>query len=1169
MKWRTAAKLHLTRTIAVTLLAWSAALPHYLSSQTASSGAIRISATDSSGAGLSDAKVTVTLPATGEVRTVSTARDGSILIPLLPAGVAHIEVSHVGFDTLVLDNIQITVTETRLISAQLRVGSVVAKVEVTSTDNAALQTDGTALGDVVSQEKVVGLPLSSRNFTQIIGLSAGVESDVTNAGDAGRGQGGAQQQSSTAGNTYSHGDRGYDNDFQMNGLQVNDIYQQGGTSGGVPIPDPDTVQEFKVQTSQYDASFGRRAGASVDLITRGGGNQFHGNAFDFFRNTDLNANNYFAKRNGQSRAQLNQDQFGGTLGGPVLHDRLFFFGAYQGTRQIDAVANVTTVYSPALTNDRSASALGSLFQGMRGYYQDEFGGVGPSIQADGSNINSVALQLLQAKQTNGSYLIPTPQTVDSSSSFSLQGQSTFSPATHFNENQYMGNSDYEISATQRLSARFFTAGSNELLPEAMGDTPSGYSQNVQNRFVVSSLQHTWILSPNLLNEFRVGYNRTETNTTQNTPLSFSDLGITAPTSINASPYFSISGSFEFGGGAQGRRTQNAYLGEETLVWTKGRHSFRFGGGAASFQRNLDHTAYYGEEAFESFPDFLLGLDAEQDGTSSIAPIGNVIAAVALTGNYNRANRAWEAYGYAQDDYRIFQRLTLNLGVRYDWLPPVTDASGRQGNLDTDLMDRNPGSAGSLEGVTVSSNFPGTVPQGVRQTGGRYIYSGKGDGNFGPRVGFAWIPYSNSNALVLRGGYGIYYSRLTGQVLSQGSTSQPFGTLTELSGTGAGSSTEGNPFGSSIPTSYPNFTPYSSSTSLSATVVERDIRPGIIQQLSFGTQSSFSHGFVLEVATVDTHGTHLQRTLTVNQASLASAGNPIRGVTTNTVDNASERAQFLGYSTSGLNQVQSEGANWYNDLEVTLRKQLRSNMLLQFAYTWSKTLDTDGIDSQSSSVAGSGVGNQVGNHTRYGTADYSRPQRFVASYFYNLPFFREDRGILGATLGGWSVSGVTTIQEGHTLTVVGTNTDSAYGMDATSGDRAEVATDCPASSEGKGGTVQSKVDSYFNTSCFFDSTGAVLSYPVIGDDGVATDFGNSSIGAVRGPAQNNYDVALLKRVKLPLSDASNLEFRTEFFNAFNTPQFSDPDLNTSDSSFGAITSTAVSPRIIQFALKINF
>src|SRR5258705_274605 len=213
----------------------------------------------------------------------------------------------------------------------------------------------------------------------------------------------------------SNGGTQADNNVQMNGVGINDLQSSGFFSGGVAIPNPDTIAEFKVQTGQYDAAYGRNAGGNVDVITKGGSNNFHGAAWEFLRNEDLNANTFFRSAAGQPRPVLKQNQFGFDLGGPILHDKLFFFTSYQGTRQRNGldVNCSSSATSPPITDDRSANALGQLFAGQRGAIQDALGGVGPAIASDGSNINPVALNLLQMKLPNGQYVIPTPQSLRS------------------------------------------------------------------------------------------------------------------------------------------------------------------------------------------------------------------------------------------------------------------------------------------------------------------------------------------------------------------------------------------------------------------------------------------------------------------------------------------------------------------------------------------------------------------------------------------------------------------------------------------------------------------------------------------------------------------------------------------------------------------------------------
>jgi hypothetical protein len=425
--------------------------------QTGATGAIAGTVRDQTGAFVPAATVTIRSLATNQSRQVTTQANGSFVVPLLPPGEYALEVTMSGFAPLTQTGIRVTVTETTNLTVDLQLEGVTDAVQVSATSE-IVQSNTNTLGRVIDSRAVEGLPLVTRNYTQIIGLSPGITADITDAGALGRGTGGTSPPN-------AHGNRSYDNNFQMNGLGVNDIFSQGTTSGGVPIPNPDTITEFKVQTGQYDAAYGRNAGANVNLVTKGGSNQLRGSAFEFFRDRSLNANSFFSNRNGQPKPTLDQNQFGITLGGPVVRNRFLFFGSYQGTRQTNGVSSLVTVLAPPLTDDRSAAAIGRLFAGQRGLQQMAMGGVGPAILADGSNINPVALRLLQMRLADGSYLIPTPQRINQSAAFAVQGSSTFSTPSTFDENQYMANVDYLQSSGSRFSGRFFTA---------LGDTQQAF-----------------------------------------------------------------------------------------------------------------------------------------------------------------------------------------------------------------------------------------------------------------------------------------------------------------------------------------------------------------------------------------------------------------------------------------------------------------------------------------------------------------------------------------------------------------------------------------------------------------------------------------------------------------------------------------------------------------------
>jgi len=422
IKIRTSALSIAIRSVAILML--MGALPQLKCcfAQTAGTGGLSGTVFDPRGGSVVGAQIAVTSQATGEARTVISNSRGVYVVPALLPGLYTLEALKDGFKILHVRDVKITVTEAAALDLRLEIGQVSERVTVEGYAE-QLQTESSTLGRVTSGEQVRDLPLVTRNYTQIVSLNPGVAADVNDAGAIGRGnlgQGGVP--------IVSNGGTESDNNVQMNGVGINDLQSSGYFSGGVAIPNPDTIQEFKVQTGQYDASYGRNAGANVDVITKGGSNDFHGALWEFFRNEDLNANTFFRNAAAQPRPVLKQNQFGFDLGGPVKHDKLFFFTSYQGTRQRNGldVSCSSSVTSPPITNDRSAAALGQLFAGQQGAIQTALGGVGPAIASDGSNINPVALALLQMKLPNGQYVIPTPQTVDPSKPFESQGFSAFS-----------------------------------------------------------------------------------------------------------------------------------------------------------------------------------------------------------------------------------------------------------------------------------------------------------------------------------------------------------------------------------------------------------------------------------------------------------------------------------------------------------------------------------------------------------------------------------------------------------------------------------------------------------------------------------------------------------------------------------------------------------------------
>lgn len=1120
--------------------------------QSAATGAVSGLVTDPGNAVVAGAKITATNQATGEKRTVGSGPAGAYLLPFLSPGTYSVEASAKGFKQAKYPDITVVVTETVKLDIRLAIGAAQEEVTVESR-GAQLQTESANLGQVTSGEMLNSLPLVTRNYTQIIALNPGVASEASNAASVGRGGGDIETP------VVSHGVSAQDNNFQMNGVEINDLQSSGHFSGGIGIPNPDAIQEFKVQTGQYDASYGRNAGANVDVITKGGSNRFHGTIFEYFRNEALNANTFFFNETGQPRGILRQNQPGFTFGGPIKKDKLFFFTSYQATRQRNGIASQcsTTFAGPPLTNDRSLTGIGALFAGQPTFVQELTGlPIGPSVLANGSNISPQALALMQMKLPNGQFLIPTPQKVDPSKPFAVQGTSTFSDPCRYNEDQFITNADFLHDDRNTLSGKFFWANSSQNstfpAPQLLDPAAPGFPTVVNSGYRNLSLTYTHVFNSNMLNQAEVAFHRSTVVLTQQEAFNYSSIGVNAPAFDNGMPAIDILGSMTLGGNGQSVNfAQNTFVYQDVLSWARGRHTFRFGGGLTRAQDNETNFQFLGGMIFGTYSDFLLGQSAAQNGT----PFSNVFESIDVPGLFGRAWRVWDGNLFVQDDFKVSRKLTLNLGFRYERLGGIGDELGRNATFNFSLANPNPPAGGSLAGFVVPSNFRGAIPSGVTQIGNNLGINGDGQNTINPRFGFAWqLPYTNR--MVLRGGWGVYHSRTTGQPTFQLLTNQPFAQVREPQATGNAAASFANPFAAAP--ALPSFTPYSPTTAQSVFTFAPNFRPAMIQQYSLNLQSELTRNTMLEVGFIGARGTHLLRDVDLNQAQSASPANPIRGVVDNSFLDAPLRAPILGFGTfPGIAEFQSEGASWYNALEAILKQRLSHGLQFQLSYTFSKDLATD-LGSTTIPNGGNGlVGDQSNPLRRYGPDDFNRPHRFIASYLYQIPGPKNLNSALGRLAGGWAVSGATLFQSGHPLTITVSSPFNAFGMLT---DFPQLVPGCTIAAPGG---LDSKLTKYFNNKCF-------APLPLLGPDPLTTGFGDAGVGIVNGPDQVNTDLAIIKNIAVRWpAESARVEFRAEFFNVFNHPQFSDPDTNLSSPTFGQILTTAVNPRVMQFALKFSF
>lgn len=1132
--------------------------------QTSATGAVAGIVLDPSGAAVPNVSVQISKESGGGTQSTSSNENGGFAIQLLPPGMYQLQASRTDFKILTISDLHIHVTETLRLELHLQLAAHVERSQV-SSNSQMLQTSSAGLGRIVNESAIAGLPLATRNFAQITGLSPGISAGVYNAGELGVGGIALSQIAASNDGVYIHGTRSYDNNYQLDGISVSDVQGSSSGSGGIPIPNPDSIQEFKVQTALYDAGFGRYGGASVSLVTKTGGDNFHGTLFEFLRNELLNANDFFLNQTSQPRPILRQNQFGFALGGPIRKDHLFFFGSYQGTRQTNGLAAgqsrtacTASLTEPPLTNDRSAAALGSLFGGMRG----ALGGI--PVNPDGSNINPAALSLLNLKQPDGNYLIPTPQTVNPTKDLFSQGFSVFSDPCHFEEDQLSINLDYIVGTNSKLAARFFSADDNQTVTfpgnglNPAGNIP-GFPSPSDSGFRVLSLAHTYTLSSNWLNDARVGYVRTRTATQAKTAFNWSDIGVAEGemSGNNQLPSLEVSGSVSIASGFPRTMAQNSFVLTDDLSLVRKGHTLRFGASITRLQDNVDLIGLGSLVRFLSWPDFLLGLSATRNGSD----FSNIFASFDDFGLSTRAYRVWEGSAFAQDDHPVFKSLTLNFGLRFERLGQFADDLGRNASFDFAKADPNPPATGSAAGYVVASNFPGVVPAGVTRVDNKFGNYAAGQNTVSPRLGFAWQIGPISRRLVLRGGYGIYYSRPTGQAFYQNIFGAPFSEFRLIAGAANAHATFQTPFQQPFPTpdSFPSFAAYSPTTNTTIYGVAPGFRSAIIQQYSLNLQTEMQSSWLLEVGYVGTHGTHLVRQRSLNQALSASAKAPVRGETVNTVANIKLRVPIPGIPPDSLQLMESEGNSWYNGLEASLTKRLSRGLQFLASYTFSKTLDTDGADINSTSSGNAlTLGDQNSSRQRWGRASFDRTHRFVFSTTWALP--APSGRWQNRVLAGWDLAAVATIQSGTALTIADTNANNVFGI---SEDRAQLSDSCSKSQLVTRGAVKSKLNQYYNHTCFAQPA-------ITGADGIGTGFGNSATGIVDGPGQANLDLAISKAINLHWPrERSSLTLRAELYNTFNHPQFANPDSTFTSPTFGVISSTSVNPRVGQLALRFAF
>ena len=1173
--------------------------------QGGATGAVSGEVLDSGGGAIADAEVQIMSAATDSlVRKASTGSDGGFVATLLPPGTYYVVVNKSGFSQAKVSGIDVRVTETTRISITLKPGAVSEKVEISATVTTVETTNATT-GQSISTDTVRELPLATQNYQQLLTLSTGAQSELNAAAQLGRG----------SVKLFVNGQREDNNNFLIEGISATDYNVAQATY--IPLPNPDVIQEFKVQTSLYDASQGRNGGGNVNAILKSGSREYHGDLYEFFRNDVLNANDFFLNREGEPRPVIKQNIFGASVGGPVGREKFgYFFVNYQGTRQRSGLSPGTFISTtiPSLpATDRSDASISQAF----------FGNATTAI-------DPVVSKLLNFKSnqfggaTNG-FLIPTSDPSTGAFAISRPGRYT--------DDQFTANWDREFRNGQdKFSVRFFFSDAETFLPFGGGDLPESLGSTLQSsvsstalnfpfdtpvhaRFL--NLTETHLFSPTLVNEFRFGFVHISDELNNVPPVTTADLGIDRPTnSVTNSIYkfvFASSG-FEIGPAPFGNQSQdqNNLNFVDTVSWVRGAHVFRFGGEFTRVSLNKDFPQVFNGELFftntpdgnTDFQNFLLGTPQFSFGGGGVS---------------NHEYRANNYAFFVQDDWKFRSNLTLNLGLRTEILGAYHDDLCHIGNLDPSLANKGEfpflypscvknlnlaGLTGSANGTTFDNNYSTGV---------------------GPRIGLAYDVLGHHNTTI-RAGYGIYYVREDVGTADQMSFQTPFlpvafggGTPGCLGSYFSATPLPGcpNPNPNALPqagTLDPNFVPclnvfegFTNNDTTQAGIygtasgsgcpgplqtlgifglaVPRHFVVPNTQQWNLTVQRSIGHEWILEVGYIGTKGTHLRETRDALQSQNATQANPVvvggQNVTANTFQNAVARSRAQGVNGyNGFQLFANDAYSHFHSLQTTISRRWSAGYF-QAAYTFARSTDAT---STGNTAFNSAFNDESTLDASRGLSDFDRTHRLTLSYRYELPWFRDEKGWKGVLLYGWAVSGITLVQSGSPFSVLDSGAGSAFlGLGSAPGvETASLASGASLSSGLSHGGIGTRIDGYLNPAAF---TTAPLLYPTQCDPNqpdptvfpnsnfCTTGFGTIGRNTYRGPSQQNWDFSLIKNFRI--TERQTMRFTADFFNTWNHANFGNPSttdvesIGLANSPFGKITSTLGTPRLIQFSLRYAF
>lgn len=1041
-------------------------------------GVIAGSVRDGQGAGVASATITFVEIDTNVTTKTQSDGSGDYVSPPLRPGNYRVVAGASGFKTQTRSTVTLKVQDRLRIDFDMTVGAVSETVDV-SAETPTIQTDTSSLGQVVMGTQITELPLNGRDYIQLATLSTGVvrTSSGTNGNSGGSSTGG--QNSFVA-----NGTRGTLNNFLLDGIDNN-----SNDNGGVVLrTNVDAIQEFKLQTNSYSAEFGRSGGAVVNAIIKSGTNAYHGTVFEFFRNSALDARDYFELPT-DKKASFKQNQFGGTLGGAIIKDKLFWFGDYQGTR-IRNPLNWTSVVPTAAERSGDFSADDPIVDPATG------------LPFQGNVIPQGSIDPISQAYMN---LYPNANVVDSSG----VGRYITFPIEQDRVDQGDGRADYTPSQHDQFFLRYSMSRRTDIRPAPLPGLGNGGNSSTglgHEDTYGASIGYTRTFTPTTVNELRLGFNHVHIRRgvpVDGTRRPSGDLlvpGVPDDPRVNGLTLFAPSRFARVGDPrfAPTILTSQERQITDSLTLVRRAHTIKIGGELRWSQFNISQEAaprgqfsFNGQYSGNSLADMLLGMPSR-------AFISTVI------GLYNRQH---VPALFVQDDWKVTHHLTLNLGVRYDYFSPTVEAHNRQSNFD---YATNTLIAAGTNGV---SDGLVTVDKA----------------NFAPRLGFAWSP-GTSATTVIRGAYGIFFS---GQEIRTAAPLQlaynlPFFYeplfINDPAATPAFTVSQG----------FPTLDP-SQAVNPGVTSVDSRLRTPYYQSWNLAVQHSLPGSISLEVAYAGSKGTHLQGVTDPNQVRVPGPGD---------VQTRRPLPQFGGFTA-----ITNIASSNYHSLQVKAEKRASHGLYFLSSFTYSKAIN----DLPEICCAAPFAQNSYNLAAERGRADFDQTLRWVLSFDYEIPFggnhSHADNRALNAVLGGWHIGGIYTLASGFPF--------SAYQNDDPSNTGTQ---GIPRPDQLRNGNLSR---GQRTPARWFD----IDAFSVLPDDAFA--FGNAGRNTLVGPGQNVFDWSLRK--EFAITERQRLEFRAEFFNAFNHPNFSQPDnfIDDGPDVAGRITSIAIPMRQIQFGLKYRF